>query len=116
MAAAGAVATAAAAAATQAVAATVRLATRAAALISLERATMQAAVQWDFMADPTRGAVLDLPAMATPQAIAAAHIAAALAGAGWRGGYWHGGFWPRAWYGGGFAWFLPILPLAYATY
>jgi hypothetical protein len=37
-------------------------------------------------------------------------------GGGWHGGYWHGGFWPRAYYGGGFAWFLPILPLAYATY
>jgi len=34
----------------------------------------------------------------------------------WGGGYWHGGFWPRAYYGLGFAWFLPILPLAYATY
>ncbi|HEX4243821.1 MAG TPA: hypothetical protein VHZ53_20570 [Steroidobacteraceae bacterium] len=37
-------------------------------------------------------------------------------GAYWRGGYWHGGWWPRAYYGPGFAWFLPILPLAYATY
>lgn len=37
-------------------------------------------------------------------------------GASWRGGYWRGGFWPRAYYGPGFAWFLPILPLAYATY
>jgi hypothetical protein len=37
-------------------------------------------------------------------------------GAGWRGGYWRGGFWPRAYYGYGFSWFLPILPLAYATY
>ena len=37
-------------------------------------------------------------------------------GSAWRGGYWHGGFWPRAFYGPGFAWFLPILPLAYATY
>jgi hypothetical protein len=37
-------------------------------------------------------------------------------GAFWRGGYWHGGFWPRAFYGPGFAWFLPVLPLAYATY
>jgi hypothetical protein len=37
-------------------------------------------------------------------------------GSAWRGGYWHGGFWPRAYYGAGFAWFLPILPLAYATY
>lgn len=37
-------------------------------------------------------------------------------GGGWHGGYWHGGFWPRCYYGAGFAWFLPILPLAYATY
>jgi hypothetical protein len=37
-------------------------------------------------------------------------------GGAWRGGWWHGGFWPRAFYGPGFAWFLPILPLAYATY
>jgi hypothetical protein len=42
-------------------------------------------------------------------------------GGGWRGGYWgggwwHGGFWPRAYYGLGFSWFLPVLPLAYATY
>lgn len=37
-------------------------------------------------------------------------------GSAWRGGYWHGGFWPRAYYGYGFSWFLPILPLAYATY
>jgi hypothetical protein len=37
-------------------------------------------------------------------------------GAFWHGGYWRGGFWPRAFYGPGFAWFLPILPLAYATY
>lgn len=37
-------------------------------------------------------------------------------GAGWRGGWWRGGFWPRAFYGPGFAWFLPVLPLAYATY
>ena len=37
-------------------------------------------------------------------------------GTGWRGGWWHGGFWPHAYYGAGFAWFLPVLPLAYATY
>jgi hypothetical protein len=37
-------------------------------------------------------------------------------GSYWRGGYWHGGFWPRAYYGVGFSWFLPVLPLAYATY
>ncbi len=34
----------------------------------------------------------------------------------WGGGYWHGGYWPGAYYGYGFSWFLPILPLAYATY
>jgi hypothetical protein len=34
----------------------------------------------------------------------------------WRGGYWRGGYWPRAYYGLGFSWFLPVLPLAYATY
>jgi hypothetical protein len=37
-------------------------------------------------------------------------------GAFWRGGYWNGGFWPRSYYGAGFSWFLPVLPLAYATY
>jgi len=37
-------------------------------------------------------------------------------GAYWHGGYWHGGYWPRAYYGLGFSWFLPVLPLAYATY
>jgi hypothetical protein len=37
-------------------------------------------------------------------------------GAYWRGGYWHGAWWPRAYYGLGFSWFLPVLPLAYATY
>jgi hypothetical protein len=34
----------------------------------------------------------------------------------WGGGYWNGGFWPRAYYGLGWAWFLPVLPLAYSTY
>jgi hypothetical protein len=37
-------------------------------------------------------------------------------GAYWGGGYWHGGFWPRCYYGVGFTWYLPLLPLAYATY
>ncbi len=37
-------------------------------------------------------------------------------GAYWGGGYWRGGYWPRAYYGYGFSWFLPVLPLAYATY
>lgn len=34
----------------------------------------------------------------------------------WGGGYWRGGWWPRAYYGVGWSWFLPILPLAYSTY
>jgi len=37
-------------------------------------------------------------------------------GAYWGGGYWRGGYWPRAYYGFGYSWFLPVLPLAYATY
>jgi hypothetical protein len=37
-------------------------------------------------------------------------------GAYWGGGYWRGGYWPRAYYGYGYSWFLPVLPLAYATY
>jgi hypothetical protein len=37
-------------------------------------------------------------------------------GAYWHGGYWNGGFWPRCYYGVGFSWFLPVLPVAYATY
>jgi hypothetical protein len=37
-------------------------------------------------------------------------------GAYWHGGYWNGGWWPRAYYGLGFSWFLPVLPLAYTTY
>jgi hypothetical protein len=34
----------------------------------------------------------------------------------WVGGYWHGGYWPHAWYYPGWAWYLPILPIGYATY
>jgi hypothetical protein len=34
----------------------------------------------------------------------------------WYGGYWHGVFWPHVWFNPGFAWFLPILPLGYATF
>jgi hypothetical protein len=34
----------------------------------------------------------------------------------WGGGYWGGRFWPGVRYGTGFAWFLPILPIGYATY
>jgi hypothetical protein len=34
----------------------------------------------------------------------------------WGGGYWGGRFWPGVRYGAGFAWFLPILPIGYATY
>jgi hypothetical protein len=35
---------------------------------------------------------------------------------GWNGGYWHGRFWPHVWFGPGFSWFLPVLPLGYATF
>jgi hypothetical protein len=38
------------------------------------------------------------------------------AGRAWGGGYWHGVFWPRAWFYPGFAWFLPVLPIGYATF
>jgi hypothetical protein len=34
----------------------------------------------------------------------------------WGGGYWHGVFWPHVWFNPGFAWFLPLLPLGYATF
>ncbi len=34
----------------------------------------------------------------------------------WGGGYWHGGFWPHVYLGWDFPWFLPILPVGYATY
>jgi hypothetical protein len=34
----------------------------------------------------------------------------------WGGGFWGGRFWPGVRYGEGFAWFLPILPIGYATY
>jgi hypothetical protein len=37
-------------------------------------------------------------------------------GGSWGGGYWGGRFWPGAYYGAGFAWFLPALPLYYSTY
>jgi hypothetical protein len=35
---------------------------------------------------------------------------------GWGGGYWHGGFWPHVYLGWDFPWFLPVLPIGYATY
>ena len=34
----------------------------------------------------------------------------------WVGGYWHGTYWPHAWYYPGWAWYLPILPVGYATF
>jgi hypothetical protein len=37
-------------------------------------------------------------------------------GHGWYGGYWNGVFWPHVWFNPGFAWYLPILPLGYATF
>jgi len=37
-------------------------------------------------------------------------------GHAWVGGYWHGVYWPHAWYYPGWAWYLPILPVGYATF
>jgi hypothetical protein len=37
-------------------------------------------------------------------------------GRAWVGGYWHGVFWPRCSFYPGFAWFLPVLPIGYATF
>jgi hypothetical protein len=34
----------------------------------------------------------------------------------WGGGYWNGVFWPQVWFSPGWAWYLPVLPLGYATY
>jgi hypothetical protein len=35
---------------------------------------------------------------------------------GWYGGYWHGVYWPHVWFYPGYAWYLPVLPLGYATF
>lgn len=37
-------------------------------------------------------------------------------GHAWYGGYWHGVYWPHVWYHPGYAWWLPVLPIGYATY
>ena len=37
-------------------------------------------------------------------------------GHAWVGGYWHGVFWPHCWFYPGFAWYLPVLPIGYATF
>jgi len=34
----------------------------------------------------------------------------------WVGGYWHGVYWPHCWYYPGWAWYLPVLPIGYATF
>ncbi len=34
----------------------------------------------------------------------------------WGGGYWNGYYWPHVWYGPGWAWFYPALPIGYATF
>ena len=34
----------------------------------------------------------------------------------WYGGYWNGAYWPHVWYHPGYAWWLPVLPVGYATY
>ena len=37
-------------------------------------------------------------------------------GTAWVGGYWHGYYWPHVWFYPGYSWFLPVLPLGYATF
>jgi len=37
-------------------------------------------------------------------------------GYAWAGGYWHGVFWPHVWFYPGWAWYLPVLPVGYATF
>jgi len=37
-------------------------------------------------------------------------------GHAWVGGYWHGYYWPHVWFYPGYSWFLPVLPLGYATF
>jgi hypothetical protein len=37
-------------------------------------------------------------------------------GHAWYGGYWNGAYWPHVWYHPGYAWWLPVLPIGYATY
>jgi hypothetical protein len=37
-------------------------------------------------------------------------------GNAWVGGYWHGAYWPHVWFYPGYAWYLPVLPLGYATF
>ena len=32
------------------------------------------------------------------------------------GWYWHGGYWPQCAYYPGWSWYLPVLPVGYATY
>jgi hypothetical protein len=34
----------------------------------------------------------------------------------WYGGYWNGVYWPHVWYYPGYAWWLPVLPVGYATF
>ena len=34
----------------------------------------------------------------------------------WGGGWWGGFYWPQAFYGWAFPWFLPVLPIGYATF
>ena len=37
-------------------------------------------------------------------------------GHAWYGGYWNGAYWPHVWYHPGYAWWLPVVPIGYATY
>ena len=58
--------------------------------------------------------------VATPVSHAGAAFAPATAywhgGHAWVGGYWHGVFWPHCWFYPGYAWYLPVLPIGYATF
>ncbi len=62
-----------------------------------------------FVARP--GTVAPHPGVGAPSAAYYGH-----GGHVWAGGYWHGAYWPHCWYYPGWAWFLPVLPIGYATY
>ncbi len=62
-----------------------------------------------YVAHP--GAVAPHPGVGAPSATYYWH-----GGHAWAGGYWHGGYWPHCWYYPGWAWYLPVLPVGYATY
>jgi len=54
-----------------------------------------------------------LPHVGAPTAPATAYWHG---GHAWAGGYYHGVYWPHCWYYPGWAWYLPVLPIGYATF